>query len=319
LNHSDISAFLGVAGWDGATLEPLAGDASTRRYFRVRRAGECAVLMDASRARESVAPFLCIGSHLRELGFSTPEVLFSEAPAGLLLLEDFGDRNFARLMDGASPALDAEALFALAVDVLAALHQCPQAAPDGWRVYAPEIMLADLDLFLEWRTPHVSDATAAAWRDAWRAVLPLAHAVPQSLLLRDYHVANLMFLPEREGVRCAGLLDFQDAYRGPVTYDLVSLLEDARRDVPDALRARLLERYGAQFPGLDRKSFETSLAVVAALRHTRVLAIFERLAQHEGRPEYRRCHTARLTRLLDQALRHPALEPVQHWMQRHAV
>jgi len=310
--------FLAAAGWGGIAPEPLSGDASTRRYFRLKGNGQTAILMDASRAPDSVPPFVRISSHLRRLGLSAPEILFGDPAAGLLLLEDFGDRNFARLLEDTSSPHELEALYSLAVDLLAALHRCTEAAPEDLRPYAPEIMLADLELYLEWCAPGAAAEPGDEFRRAWRAVLPLAHAVPQSLLLRDYHAANLMLLPDRQDVRRVGLLDFQDAYRGPVTYDLVSLLEDARRDVPDGLRSLLLARYVAQFPGLEQASFETSLAVVAALRHTRVLAIFERLARHEGRPEYRQLHTPRVARMLKRALRHPALDPVSQWMHRHA-
>jgi len=311
--------FLDAAGWGGVALDPLSGDASSRRYFRLHRNGRTAILMDASRIPDSIAPFLRIGGHLRQLGFSTPDILFADPATGLLLLEDFGDRDFARLLENAPNTDELEALYSLAVDVLVALHRCPQAAPEDWRPYDPETMLAELELFLDWCTPDASPGIAAEFRSAWRAVLPSAHAVPQSLLLRDYHAANLMLLPERDGFRRAGLLDFQDAYRGPVTYDLISLLEDARRDVPDTLRDRMIAHYTTQFPALDRSAFETSLAVVAALRHTRVLAIFERLARRDGRPEYRRHHSPRVARLLDRALNHPALSPVKQWMHCHAV
>jgi aminoglycoside/choline kinase family phosphotransferase/GTP:adenosylcobinamide-phosphate guanylyltransferase len=353
---ADHRAFLGSAGWGDAACEPLTGDASARKYFRLRKQNRSAILMDASRVLDSVAPFIRIGEHLRQFGFSAPEIFSRDEAAGLLLLEDFGDATFAQLLekrscdapsqnvsatppsrdldsraitgDGASPAPTAtrasqlraaEELFALATDFLVALHRHPRAVPENQRPYSPEQMLADLELFLEWRTPDISAAAKEEFRDAWRAALPLAHRVPETLLLRDYHVANLMLLPERAGVRQAGLLDFQDAYRGPVTYDLVSLLEDARRDVPDDLREKMLSRYAAQFPALDKNVFETSLAVLAALRHTRVIAIFERLARRDGRTEYRRLHSPRVEGLLQRALRHPALDAVKHWMNRHAT
>jgi hypothetical protein len=127
-----------------------------------------------------------------------------------------------------------------------------------------------------------------------------------------------MLLSNRAGIQQAGLLDFQDAYRGPVTYDLVSLLEDARRDIPEALQKKLLARYLAAFPALDRETFETSLAILAAQRHTRVLGIFERLARHEGKLDYRRLHSPRVERLLRRALSHPVLAEVKTWMERHA-
>jgi N-acetylmuramate 1-kinase len=127
-----------------------------------------------------------------------------------------------------------------------------------------------------------------------------------------------MFLPHREGIRQAGLLDFQDAYQGHITYDLVSLLEDARRDVSDQLREKMVARYLARSPALDRTAFETSMAILAALRHTRVLAIFERLSRHEGRHDYKKLHSPRVERLLQRALRHPMLVGVNGWMERYA-
>lgn len=313
---ADLRAFLDSAGWGGAACEPLTGDASARKYFRLRKEDGTAVLMDASQVLDTVAPFIRIDEHLRNLGFSAPEIFFRDEAAGLLLLEDFGDATFARLLEQSG---DAEQLFALAVDFLVALHRRPRAVPENLRPYSPEQMLADLELFLEWRTPDISAAAQGEFRAAWRAALPLAHHVPETLLLRDYHVANLMLLPDRAGVRRAGLLDFQDAYRGPVAYDLVSLLEDARHDVPEALQEKMLARYAAQFPALDKNQFETSLAVLAALRHARVLAIFERLARRDGRDEYRRLHSPRVDRMLRRALRHPALGAVNRWMNRYAA
>jgi aminoglycoside/choline kinase family phosphotransferase len=156
------------------------------------------------------------------------------------------------------------------------------------------------------------------FRVVWRAILPLAHQVPASLLLRDYHAANLMLLSGRPGILQAGLLDFQDAYQGPVTYDLVSLLQDARRDVPGDLREKMVDRYLAQFPALDRTAFETSMAILAALRHTRVLAVFERLSRREGRLDYKTLHSPRVERLLHEALSHPVLAGVRQWMDHYA-
>jgi aminoglycoside/choline kinase family phosphotransferase len=215
-------------------------------------------------------------------------------------------------------SVEVERLYTLATDVLIELHRHPQAIPANLRAYHPEKMLEDIELFVQWRTPNVTAQEKEDFRAAWRAVLPLAHRVPESLLLRDYHVANLMLLPARDGVRQAGLLDFQDAYRGPVTYDLVSLLQDARRDVPEELQKKLLARYLAAFPQLDRSAFEISLAILAAQRHTRVLGIFERLARHEGKLDYRRLHSPRVEKLLHKALEHPVLADVKTWMDRHA-
>ncbi len=306
-------AFLDSTGWD-AVAEPLTGDASTRKYLRLRNDRQSVILMDASRALASVAPFVRIDEHLVKLGFSAPTILARDDAKGLLLLEDFGDATFAHLLDdGTEP----EKLFTLATDLLIALHKHPQAIPHGLRTYHPEKMLEDIELFLDWCTPGISETGRAEFRKVWREVLPVAHQVPTSLLLRDYHVANLMLLPDRTGIRQAGLLDFQDAYQGPVTYDLVSLLEDARHDVPEELQKKMIARYLAQFPPLDRNAFETSMAILAALRHTRVLAIFERLSRHEGKHDYKRLHSPRVERLLQTALRHPMLGHVKQWMEQY--
>jgi hypothetical protein len=307
--------FLNSTVWSNAACDPLTGDASARKYFRLQKDEQSAVLMDASSVLASVAPFIQISRHLHQLGFSVPAILARDEGKGLLLLEDFGDATFARLLDN---PCEPEKLYTLATDVLIALHRHPQAIPKGLRTYHPEKMLEDIGLFLEWRTPTISETGRKEFKTVWREVLSVAHQVPASLLLRDYHVANLMLLPEREGVRQAGLLDFQDAYQGPITYDLVSLLEDARRDVPDNLREKMVARYLARSPALDRKAFETSLAILAALRHTRVLAIFEKLSRHEGKHEYKKLHSPRVERLLQRALRHPMLAGVKQWMERHA-
>lgn len=341
--NDNARTFLDAAGWGDAARETLTGDASARRYVRLRKNARTAILMDASRLSEIVAPFVRIDEHLRQLGFSAPEILARDEANGLLLLEDFGDALFAQLLDqprssrgneaqtetgnrqpatGNQPApphvgsYSAERLFALATDVLVALHRHPQTIPQELRAYSPEKMLADIELFLDCRTPGISETGRAEFRKAWRDVLPAAHAVPVSLLLRDYHAANLMLLPDREDVRQAGLLDFQDAYQGPITYDLVSLLEDARRDVPEDLRQSMVSRYLAQFPSLDRDSFETSMAILAAVRHTRVLAVFEKLSR-EGKADYKRLHSPRVERLLQTALRHPILADVKRWFEKY--
>jgi len=304
--------FLYATKWEVAAVKPLTGDASARKYFRLRQGNETAILMDATRVREIVAPFIQINRHLQQLGFSAPEIIASDDENGFLLLEDFGDETFYQLLEN---NFDAEKLFALATEVLIGLHKNPNAIPKDLRAYHPQKMLEDVELFLEWHP--VSEEGKAEFRTVWLETLPLAHQVPSSLLLRDYHVANLMLLPKREGVRRAGLLDFQDAYQGPVTYDLVSLLEDARRDLPPGLKEKMLARYISHFPNLDRKNFEISMAILAALRHTRVLAIFEKLSR-EGKSDYKKLHSTRVERLLQDALRHPKLAALKNWFAKYA-
>lgn len=294
-----IAVFLARTGWAAADRAPLAGDASTRRYVRLTDGERSAVLMDAP-PPENAATFVRVAGLLRGLDLSAPLVLAAELDAGLLLLEDFGDGAFARLLDDGLPA---GPLYDLAVDALIALHRRFRAA-DGLQPYDLARFLDQLKLY-----PELFGGDRAAFLDAWRAPLEAALAGPRSLLLRDYHVGNLMLLTGREGVAQCGLLDFQDAGPGPCAYDLASLVEDARRDLEPTLRRRCLARYRAALP-LD----PDGLAVLAAMRHVRVLAVFERLAR-SGRPAYL-AHVPRVRRLLTAHLAQPSLAAVRRWFER---
>jgi aminoglycoside/choline kinase family phosphotransferase len=315
-----ITAFLARSGWGDASRQPIAGDASTRRYERLRRrgeggAGETAILMRAA-PDASFDAFLAVDELLAGLALSVPGIEAREPAHGLLLLEDFGDASFAALLDGGAAP---EPLLDLAVDVLIHLHRRfrPELAAElSLPAYDAPAFLEQLALFPEQFLPTVLDGGALAeagrsFTEAWSGLLGRACRVPSSLLLRDYHAGNLMRLERRDGVRGCGLLDFQDAGQGPITYDLVSLLEDARRDSPQGLRERGLNRYLAAFPDLDRATFDTSCAILATMRHFRVITVFTRLAG-QGRDDYL-AHLPRLWRLIGAHLAAPALAPLAEW------
>jgi aminoglycoside/choline kinase family phosphotransferase len=237
-----IAAFLAKAGWRGAERRPLAGDASFRRYERLARDGERAVLMDAPPLREDVRPFLAVGALLQRLGLSAPAILARDEASGLLLLEDLGDATYTRLLAGDT---DEAALYALAVDVLIHLHRRFDPLTAMLPPYDETRLLTEAALLVDWFLPAASSrplpaGSRADYLAAWRTVLPLAAGAAPTLVLRDYHVDNLLLLQERAGVAACGLLDFQDAVVGPASYDLVSLLEDARRDVASGLAAAMI-------------------------------------------------------------------------------
>jgi aminoglycoside/choline kinase family phosphotransferase len=314
-----IDAFLARSGWEGVRPVPLAGDASFRRYYRLGGDGRRAVLMDAPPPQEDVVPYIAVSQILRRLGFSAPEVFADDCTRGFLLIEDFGDDTYTRLLDRGA---DEPALYALAVDTLIELQRTVEArgSPD-LPPYDAERLLAEAALLVDWYAPAalgepLSDAGRDEYRDLWRALLPLAALPDDTLVLRDYHVDNLMLLPDRSGVRGCGLLDFQDAVCGPPSYDLVSLLEDARRDVPAELRRQMTERYLAAFPAVDRTAFLRSAAILAAQRNCKILGIFTRLWRRDGKPRYL-VHLPRIWRLLEQELAHPALDPMARWLDRH--
>jgi aminoglycoside/choline kinase family phosphotransferase len=181
--------------------------------------------------------------------------------------------------------------------------------------YDVERQLAEAALLVDWYRP-LTGGLRDEYLALWRELLPDAEVSPPTLVLRDYHVDNLMLLPDRPGVRGCGLLDFQDAVTGPPSYDLVSLLEDARRDVSASLRRAMTERYLTAFPVLDRSAFLRSAAILAAQRNCKILGIFTRLWKRDGKPQYL-AHIPRVWRLLEEDLRHPALARIAGWLGRH--
>ncbi len=310
-----IKAFLSDHGWGDAARAPLADDASFRRYERLRRAGQMAVLMDAPPPHEDVRSFRKIADHLRRLGYSAPEIYAADETLGLLLLEDLGDDTFTRVLARAERGGDETSLYENAVDVLIDLHRRPagEAIPPGLAVYDDEKLMDEANLLPVWAYGDgLSDTALADYEAAWRALFPLLHGLPQTLVLRDFHVDNLLWLPDRDGVRACGLLDFQDALAGPAAYDLMSLVEDARRDLAAGLKATLLARYSAAFPDVDL----TACHILAAQRHAKVIGIFTRLSLRDGKPGYLG-HIPRVWRLLEKSLENPVLNSVKKWFDRH--
>jgi len=300
-------AFLDRAGWGGADIRPLAGDASFRRYFRVHRGAATAVLMDAPPEHEDSRPFLAVARHLDAIGFRAPRVLAEDLDLGLILLEDFGDARMKEAID-ADPAAE-RSIYAQAIDLLADLHghEAGPLPPYDMAVYQREAAL-----FPEWYMPAVGlDADMATWRATWRAAWDEALAPVRDdrsiSVLRDYHAENIMLLADGG----LGLLDFQDALAGHPAYDLVSLLQDARRDVSPELEAAMIARYAARRPH-DAAAY----ALLGAQRNTKILGIFTRLWKRDGKPRYL-SFQPRMWSYLERDLAHPALAPVKAWFDRH--
>lgn len=316
-----LVAFLAAHGFADAERRPLAGDASFRRYERIDRDTKRAVLMDAPPAKEDVRPFVRVARHLKTLGFSAPEVIAADEALGALLLEDLGDDTFTRAL---AQGGDERALYTLAVDVLIALHRLPpgQAVPADTPPYDHPRLLAEAMLLAEWYLPAVTggkieyEARQEYVRVWMGQSLPSLSSLPTTLVLRDFHVDNLMRLAGREGIGRCGLLDFQDAVEGPRAYDLMSLVEDARRDIDPALAEAMTERYLAAFPDLDRAAFLDDFAILAAQRHAKVIGIFTRLCVRDGKPGYL-AHIPRLWRLLERRLAHPSLGRLAEWIAKY--
>ena len=349
---SEQDAFLAQAGWGDATVAPLPGDASTRRYARLTRRSESAMLMHQPQSAETppapadanektrralgynavarlagadCARFAAVADYLRGRGLAAPQIHAADFLRGLAVLEDFGDALFADVLaEGGSE----EDLYKAAVEVLARLHaqDAPSHLAEGVPLHAYDeiALIAETDLLPEWFLPLALDRPAtksemeehrALWRDVLRTVSPTSRV----FVHRDYHAQNLIWMPEREGLARVGLIDFQDAVAGPRAYDLVSLMEDARRDVSPAVAematAHYLATMRAQGTPLDETAFRAEMAVMAAQRNAKIVGIFARLYKRDGKSRYL-SYLPRVWAHLERDLSHPALAGLRAWYDR---
>ncbi|MDZ7629584.1 MAG: phosphotransferase [Parvularculaceae bacterium] len=317
----DRRAFLEASGWGEAIAFPMAGDASTRSYERLSLGERTAVLMNAPPAAEGAAcppdatpeerralgynamarlagpnlnAFTAIATALREAGLSAPDIYAADAAHGFAVIEDLGDDLFARAIPAGA---DEGELYGAAIDALLALHRAAPAAPAGDKyrmlTYDRTAMEAEVMLVPDWYWPHLKGAPASAaikaeYAEAWSSALAALPA-PSTLVLRDFHAENLLWIPARRGHARAGVIDFQDGLFGNPAYDLVSFLEDARRDVSVDLAEAMIRRYAAgarAFSDFDEDACRRDYAILGAQRNAKILGIFARLIRRDGKPRY---------------------------------
>ncbi len=301
------AAFLDAHGWGGATTLPVAGDASFRRYFRIVEGARRAILMDAPPPHEDPRPFIAVAEWLIERDFAAPAILACDLDQGLVLIDDFGDDRLREAIDASSDG--GLALYAPAVDLLVALRDH---AAGPLPLYDRAVLKREAALFVDWYCPAVGiTPDIASWDAAWDAVFD--HAVPDVpvTVLRDYHAENLMLVGPDKSL---GLLDFQDALAGHAAYDLVSLLQDARRDVDPAIEAAMLARYAAATGVGD--SFFDAYHVLGAQRNAKILGIFTRLWKRDGKTRYPTL-CPRVWSYLERDLAQPVMAPVAAWFEAH--
>jgi tRNA threonylcarbamoyl adenosine modification protein YjeE len=337
-----LREFLEAAGYADAKRQRMAGDASTRSYARLMRDDGVVILMNSPRRpdgpaiydgksysaavhlAEDVKPFVAIAEGLRVRGFSAPAIHHANLEDGFLITEDFGGAAF---IGGDPPAPIAER-YQTAVDTLAALHlkTLPEILPltpqTGYTIPAfdTNAMLVEVSLMPEWYLPdrgaELTDALRSEFVLMWRSLLEQLSATPKTWVMRDFHSPNLIWLEERTDISKVGIIDFQDAVLGPASYDLVSLLQDARIDVPESLELAMLTRYikarRASDAAFDPAAFAKLYAVMSAQRNTRLLGTFARLNRRDGKPYYLR-HQPRIWTYLNRSLAHPALLGVRDW------
>jgi aminoglycoside/choline kinase family phosphotransferase len=344
-----MESFLRDAGWAGAARNPLPGDASTRRYIRLHAAGGTAMLMDQPQHAETpgassgatpaerhalgynavarlagadCARFVAAAHYLRGFGLAAPDIYAADPAQGFLLLEDLGDDLYADVL---AAGADEPALYAAAIDALAVLHaeDAPAALAAGKPLFAYDetALVAEAQLLADWFLGAALGRKIEAeereeHRNLWRAALaPLASA-PRVFVHRDYHAQNLFWLPSRSGPARVGMIDFQDAVAGAPAYDLISLLEDARRDVSAELGQAMVSRYLARSDaGANADAFRATAALLAAQRNAKIIGIFARLAIRDAKPRYLD-YLPRVWGYMERDLEHPALHTLKAWYDR---
>ena len=341
-----VRQFISQSGYSGALRAKLKGDASTRIYERLALGDKHAILMNSPRRpdgppvrdgkpynaiahlADNVMPFVAMANGLRQHGFSSPEIYHADLDQGLLILEDLGDEG---IVSGEPPTPIRER-YETAVDALLALHgkRLPDVLPVAPHIehripsYDLSALLIEAELLLDWFLPRLQapmpDSERDSFRTLWRELLQPAIDAPATWVLRDFHSPNLLWLAQRKEIARLGLLDFQDAVMGPAAYDVASLLQDARVDIPEQLELALLGRYvrgrRQSDPEFDPASFIKIYVTLAAQRASKILGIFARLDLRDRKPQYLR-HMPRVWGYLQRSLSHPALESLNAWYIAH--
>lgn len=300
-------AFLEQEGLEETALHSLPMEASKRCYFRLPNM----LLMDAPPPHESTINFQTIAEILRDAGLNVPQIYASDHDQGFLLIEDFGDLTFRKaLQKGLSETM----LYEEVINALSHLHHNTLENKGNLSLYNLEFFLREAELFPEWYGLSFSQQAREDFRGLWTEAYQHQPSVPQSLVMRDVLVDNLMWLPSREGFKRCGFIDFQDGVWGPITYDLVSLLEDARRDITPQFAKEMIDIYFKNFPDLNQQDFWTSYNLWGAQRCTKLLGIFSRLAKRDGKEQYL-TYLPRVRKILERDLNHPSLKMIRNWFQ----
>ncbi len=313
-----IFSFLSRNNLQNAHFKWLPCDASFRRYARIKDDKKSYILMDAPKdvaTPENAAQFALVDEILCKNGLSAPIIYDKDLDNGLILLEDLGDDSYRKML---SKGFDELPLYKNALLSLLQIKEITDTTgvPDydnNWICFA-------LSLFLDWFAPkalnrELSKNERDEFYQIWEDLFASISDTPKGLILSDYHIDNLMYLNARKGHKACGLLDFQDARVGPLVYDLVSLLEDPRRDVPPKIREEILDLYLSKNPTLDKDKFMRAYHIVAVKRHTRVIGIFVRLKVRDGKDRYLN-DIPRTWKMLQSHLSEPCMQPLKEWLDK---
>tara|TARA_R110002050_G_scaffold70425_2_gene151834 strand:- start:61761 stop:62786 length:1026 start_codon:yes stop_codon:yes gene_type:complete len=320
LNRADLRRnFLEEIGWGDKEPTFLAGDASNRTYYRITSSrGHTAVLMDAHEPSEKIREFMQIGSLLYNMGYAVPEIIASDLDRRLILLEDLGDKTFTFCLENNQ---NPHELYEAATKVIIDLHQKFKHKNKVIPVYDLATYRRECDTLLDWYYPAIMGKSISSdarneWSEIWNNLLTQKISLPRTLVLRDFHVDNLIWLHKRSDLQRCGLLDFQDALLGSPAYDLVSLFEDARRDVSGSMTTDLLNLYFKNFPELAPEQFMKEYNILGAHRSAKIIGYFARLALRDNKKRYLD-FIPRTWKWLEQDMQHPDLKDIKNWMDKH--
>lgn len=305
-------------------LEPLPRDVSPREYFRGRKGERDFILMlypDASAPhRKEMLGFISLGAWLGQQGIKTPALYEKDERQCYALFEDLGVQSFgACLRDG---SVNQGELYTLATDVLKILRQAEE-LPDGLPLYKDSRIHENRRQIIDYYMPLLrkerpDDRAVQSYLSVWDEIETALLPCPQGFVHGDYHLENMIYVTHEIGVKRCGLIDYQDALYGPLPYDLVNLLEDARIDVPQDLRTAMIDRYCTGMSARDKAAFLDWYRVLGTQFHCRVIGLFIKLSAEQGRDSYL-AHIDRLQTYILNALEDPILSPLKLWFEKEGV
>lgn len=312
------TAFLAKTSYYDWQLEALTADASFRRYFRLSHNGQSVLLMDSPPDSEDMDSYIKVAQYLISVGLRAPNIHALDSDNGFAIIEDFGNQTYTQLLDAGAQA---EPLYRLAINALAWLHNHLDVSQIDIPRYEQGYYQDEAALFIDWYWPartgdQISDSLRLEYMEVWQQLLAGVSTDNECMILRDYHVDNLMVIDGESGLNSCGLLDFQDALIGSRAYDMVSLFEDARRDVDQAMAQQLVADYLNDFSPQQTADFYYDYNVLGAHRHIKVVGIFVRLCVRDGKSHYLD-YLPRVQRLLEQSLLKPELKPLADWLDRN--
>ncbi|MCR8922830.1 phosphotransferase [Dasania sp. GY-MA-18] len=312
------AAFLAETRYCDWRLVALSADASFRRYFRLSHNGQSVLLMDSPPDSEDMDSYIKVAQYLLSAGLRAPKIYALDQINGFAIIEDFGNQTYTQLLDAGEQA---EPLYQLAIDALARLHQRLDIKQIDIPRYDQGYYQDEASLFIDWYWPartggQISDNLRREYMAIWDQLLAQVATDNECMILRDYHVDNLMVIAGESGLNSCGLLDFQDALIGSRAYDMVSLFEDARRDVDQAMAQRLIEGYLKDFGPQQAADFHYDYNVLGAHRHIKIVGIFVRLCVRDGKSHYLD-YLPRVQRLLEHSLLKPEMKPLAEWLDRN--